>query len=50
MFQFLHNSPFREKASNSEKFGRKSILLKVEQFFFLKFEITQWNSVINKGF
>ena len=33
-FQFLHNSPFREKTYNSENFGEKSLLLTIEQFFF----------------
>ena len=47
-FHFLHNSPFREKTYDSENFGRKTLLLTMKHFFFLKFEITQWNGVINK--
>ena len=31
---FLHNSPFQEKTYNSENFGRKSLLLTMEHFFF----------------
>ena len=46
---FLHNSPFHEKTFNSENFGRKSLLLSMEHFFFSsKFEITKWNGAINK--
>ena len=33
-FQFLHNSPFREKTYNSDNFREKSLLLTIEQFFF----------------
>ena len=31
---FLHNSPFCEKTCNCENFGKKSLLLTMEQFFF----------------
>ena len=47
-FRFLHNSPFREKTYNCENFGRKILLLTIEQYFFSKFKITRWNGVINK--
>ena len=39
----------REKTYNCENFRSKSLLLTIERFFFLKFEITQWSSVINKA-
>ena len=31
---FLHNSSFRQKTCNPENFGRKSLLLTLEHFFF----------------
>ena len=39
---FLHNSPFHEKTYNCENFGRKSLVLTIEQFFF-------WNSKLHSG-
>ena len=45
---FLHNSSFRQKTCNPENFGRKSLLLTLEHFFFSKFKITHWNGAINK--
>ena len=41
---------FVKKTYNCENFWRKSLLLTIEQFFFSKFKIMQWNTVINKGF
>ena len=38
----------REKTYNCENFGRKSLLLTIEHFFFLKFKIAKWSGVINK--
>ena len=38
----------REKTYNCENSRRKSVLLTMEQFDFSKFEILQWNGIINK--
>ena len=47
----FYTTHFREKTYNCENFGRKISLLTIEQyFFFSKFEIKQWNGIINKGF
>ena len=37
-----------EKTYNCQNFGRKIILLTIEEYFFSKFEITWWNGAINK--
>ena len=37
---FYATRPFVKKTYNSENFRRKSLLLTMEHFFFLKFEIT----------
>ena len=39
---------FCEKTYNCQNFGRKIILLTIEEYFFSKFKITRWNSAINK--
>ena len=44
---FCTTYPFVKKLA-TEKFVRKSLLLAIEQFLFLKFEIMQWNGIINK--
>ena len=44
---FCTTHPFMKKLT-TENLGRKSLLLTIEQSFFSKIEIMQWNSVINK--
>ena len=39
---------FFAKKLTTENFWRKSILLRIEQIFLSKFEITQWNAVMSK--
>ena len=46
-FRFLHNLPLREKLATVKSLWEK-VLLTIEQFLFLKFEIMQWNGVISK--
>ena len=53
MFHFLHNSCFREKTYTCENFGRKSLLLTMEQFFFeMQNDTMEWHQYkkMNKGF